>query len=147
VYVLSTDGKANKEITIYKNKIDAVKKTGCIGIYVKKSKYLDITKNTVKAKSYAVYISGSSMVEVGHRNAGNKLTTTARYGVYATGKSKRGITVQYNTITAKKEAVHPSKGSKVSASGNANKLVGATVQSGKISRKTQVSSAKKKTTR
>ena len=122
IYLLSCTGNEATPTTLYANRVNVTQNTGCIGVYLKNSHYVDVTKNKVKAKSYAVYLKGSSTVTIGEQNAGNTLTSSAKYGVYATGKSKKGIFVQHNLITCKEAATHAVSGSKINASGNAVKI-------------------------
>jgi parallel beta-helix repeat protein len=122
VYLLSSTGSSKKPMTVYDNDIDVTKNTGCIGVYLKDSKCAEVTKNNIDARSYGVYLSKSSTVTVGERNGGNTMSSSAKYGVYATGKSKSGIFVQYNWISSKQEATHAASGSKITASGNVVKV-------------------------
>ena len=122
IYLNSCTGSTKNPVTLYANRLNVTQNTGCIGAYLKKSKYVDVTKNEIKAKSYAVYLTGSSTVSVGEQNASNTLTSSAKYGVYATGKSKSGIFVRHNLITCKQEATHAASGSKINASNNAVKV-------------------------
>ena len=122
IYVTSCTGSEATPTTLYDNRVNVTQNTGCIGIYLKKSRYVDVTKNIVKARSYAVYLNGSATVTVGALNASNTLTSGAKYGVYATGKSKQGIFVQHNLITCRQEATHAASGSKINASNNAVKV-------------------------
>ncbi len=142
IYLLSSSGSAKNPISLYKNTVDASKKTGAMGLYLKKSKYVDIARNTVSAKSYAVYLYDSAVVTIGEKNAGNTLTSAAKYGIFATHKSKYGISARYNFITARESAVHAMKGSKVEAFGNAVK---ATSKSKSASSKSAKSKSSKST--
>ena len=119
IYLISSKGSVSAPITVHGNSVNATAKTGCIGVYLKSSRYVDLTSNTVNAKSYAVYLSKASNVNIGERKAANNLTSSSKYGIYATGKSKKGIYAQHNKITAKKKAVYAAKGSKIKSSNNA----------------------------
>lgn len=105
-------------ITVHDNTISAAEKTGCIGVYLKQSQCVDITKNRINAKSYAVFLSKSSFIAIGERTCGNDLTSDASSGVYVTGKSRQGITVQFNRVTAGNNAATAAKGSNLTASLN-----------------------------
>lgn len=129
IYLLSSKGSAKNPITVHGNSVDASKNTGSIGVYVKGSSYVDLTRNTVSARSYAVYLSRASTITIGERNAGNHLTSASKYGVYATGKSKKGVFVRYNRVSCTQKALHAAKGSKLTGSGNAVSLTKAKTSS------------------
>ena len=118
ILLTESAGTSTARILLEKNTVKATDKAGSIGIYVKKSKNINIQRCSVSAKSYAVYLSGDTAVTIGKKGTKNTLSSSANYGIYATGKSKSGISALYNVVYAKKAAVYAASGSKISASRN-----------------------------
>jgi parallel beta-helix repeat protein len=116
IYILSCTGTDSKRVALLSNKVTASKG---IGIYSRDSSYVGVAKNTVSAKSYALFFNNCANCYAGKKESyQNTLKSSAKYGVYVTGKSKTNLLVSWNNIAAGSKGVYAASGSKVTAKNN-----------------------------
>ncbi len=107
-------GGSSAPVVLTKNQITAARQ----GVSVDGSQYVSMGGNAVTSRGEAVLISSSAHITVGSKNAKNTLTSSAQYAVKVQGKSRKAVTIHYNTVRAKKKAVNVASNSRAKAKNN-----------------------------